>query len=125
MPSGEQLRTYALATSGKLVPARRLVRGGDCVRWITGLAGDELSGNRRGALLAVVSRDGRRVIAAGRAGRCAGFSMATNTLFTCLHTDSACPVPPNGRATTRQLFWFLDGTLDDLLDRFHRDFADE
>ena len=32
----EQLRTYVLDAQGKPVPMRRLSRGGDCVRWITG-----------------------------------------------------------------------------------------
>ncbi|MHC4402342.1 MAG: formylglycine-generating enzyme family protein, partial [Planctomycetota bacterium] len=118
----EQLRTHAMTASGRFVPVRRLARGGDCVRWITGLAGNDLGQDRRWALLAVVSRDGRRVIATGRAGEGAGFSVATNTLFTCLHTDSTIEVPPAGQATTRQLFWLVDGTLDDLPDRLRRDF---
>ena len=85
----------------------------------------ELGENPRWALLAVVSRDGRRVIATGRAGEGAGFSVATNTLFTCLHTDATIEVPPRQQATTRQLFWFIDGTLDDLLNRFQRDFDND
>jgi hypothetical protein len=117
----EQLRTFALSGERQFVPARQLARGGDCVRWITGLAGNELGEEPRWALLAVASRDGRRVIATGRAGEDAGFSVATNTLFTCLHTDSLCRIPPKQQATTRQLFWFIDGTLDDLVDRFRRD----
>lgn len=121
----EQLRTFVLSGEREFVPVRRLARGGDCVRWITGLAGDELGEDRRWALLAVVSRDGDRVIATGRVGEDAGFSVATNTLFTCLHTDSVRQVPPRQQTTTRQLFWFLDGTLDDLLSRFRRDFDDD
>jgi hypothetical protein len=107
----EQLRTYVLTASGEFVPARRFARGGDCVRWITGLGSDELGEDPRWALLAVVSRDGRRVIATGRAGKGTGFSVATNTLFTCLHTGSLCQVPPQNQVTTRQLFWFIEGTL--------------
>ena len=118
----EQLRTYALAASGQFVPARMLARGGDCVRWITGPSGKELGEKPRWAVLAVVSRDGRHVIATGRAGQGGGFSVATNTLFTCLHTDSVCQVAPRRQTATRQLFWFLDGTLDDLLERFWEDF---
>ncbi len=121
----EQLRTYVLSGERQFVPARRLARGGDCVRWITGLAGNELGENPRWALLAVVSRDGRRVIATGRAGEGAGFSVATNTLFTCLHADATIEVPPRQQATTRQLFWFLDGTLDDVLNRSRREFDDD
>ena len=117
----EQLRTHVLTAKGAFVPMRRLSRGGDCVRWITGPTGTELGENPRRALLAVVSRDSRRVIATGRAGEGSGFSVATNALFTCLHTDSTVEVPPSGQATTRQLFWFLEGTIDDLLVRCRRD----
>jgi len=74
------------------------------------------------ALLAVVARDGRGVIAAGRAGRESGFSVATNTLFTCLHADATIDVPPGQEAASRQVFWFLDGSPDDLRKRLDRDF---
>jgi hypothetical protein len=121
----EQLRTFVLSGERQFLPARRLARGSDCVRWITGLAGSDLGQDPRWALLAVVSHDGHRVIATARGGGGAGFSVATNTLFTCLHTDSLCRVPPQEQATTRQLFWFIDGTLDDLVDRFRRDFDDD
>ena len=50
----EQLRTYVLDGKGALVPMRRLSRGGDCVRWITGPAGREL-----GERSAVVAPGGR------------------------------------------------------------------
>ncbi len=117
----EQLRTYVLAGDGKFVPMRRLSRGGDCVRWITGPSTKELGEGLPAVLLAVVSRDGRRVIATGRGAGGSGFSVATNTLFTCLHTDSAVEVGPGKQATTRQLFWFLEGTLEDLLGRARRE----
>jgi len=116
----EQLRSYALNSAGEFVLMRRLSRGGNCVRWITGARASELGENQRWALLAVVSRDGRRVVASGRVGS-DGLSVATNTLFTCLHTDSTVKVPPNHETTTRQAFWFLEGSLDDLLTRFRRD----
>jgi len=117
----EQRRTWALGADGKWVPMRRLSRGGQCVRWITGADMRELGAGLRWALLAVVSRDGQAVIASAR---CDGrdFSLATNTLFTCLHTDSTVDVPPNGKATTRQRLYFLKGTLDGLLRRFREDF---
>jgi len=73
------------------------------------------------AILAVVSRYGRSVIASGRAGENAGISVATNAMFTCLHTDSTVQVPASGRVTTQQFFWFLDGNLEDLLRRACRD----
>ena len=63
----EQLRTYALSTGGEFVPARRLARGGARVRWITRLTGDALGQDPHSAVLAVVSRDQRQVIVAGRA----------------------------------------------------------
>jgi len=116
----EQLRTYALNSAGEFVPVRRLSRAGDCVRWITGVRASELGDHQRWALLAVVSRDGQRVVASGRVGG-EGPSVATNTLFTCLHTDSTMRVPPNQQATARQMFWFLEGSLDDLLMRFRHD----
>jgi hypothetical protein len=118
----EQLRTYALSADGKFVPARRLARGDDCVRWINGLNGEQLGKDRRWAVLAVVSRDSRRIIATGRAAPGADFSVGTNTLFTCLHTDSTVPMAPGQRVTTRQLFWFIEGTLDDLLGQVQREF---
>jgi hypothetical protein len=117
----EQLRTHVLADRGQWVPMRRLSRGGNCVRWITGPTGKELEEGLRWAVLAVASRDGRSVIATGRAGEGKGFSVATNTLFTCLHADSTVEVPPRGKATTLQLFWFLKGTLSDVLGRMQRD----
>jgi len=117
----EQLRTYVLTADGKSTPMRRLSRGGDCVRWITGPTGQELGEPLRWAILAVVSRDGRSVIATGRAGNATSFSIATNAMFTCLHTDSTVQVEARENTTTRQFFWFLDGTLDDLLKRCRRD----
>jgi formylglycine-generating enzyme required for sulfatase activity len=117
----EQLRTYVLTADGRFTPMRQLSRGGDCIHWITGPTGKELGEPLRWAALAVVSRDGRRVVATGRAGNAAGFSISTNAMFTCLHTDSTVQVPANGKTTTRQFFWFLEGTLGDLLDRCRRD----
>jgi formylglycine-generating enzyme required for sulfatase activity len=117
----EQFRTYALAADGKFIPMRRLSRRGECIRWITGPASTELGSPQRWAVLAVVSRDGRRIIATGRAGNASRFSTSTNTLFTCLHTNSTVRVEAGGKLTTRQFFWFLDGTLDDLLKRCRRD----
>jgi len=119
----EQLRTYALSTEGEFVPARRLGRGGARVRWITRLAGDDLGQDPHSAVLAVVSRDQRQVIVAGRAGPATRFTLATNTLFTCLHADSSVPLAAGQQATTRELFWFLEGTLDTLRDRISREFA--
>jgi formylglycine-generating enzyme required for sulfatase activity len=117
----EQLRTYALGADGKFVSVRKLPRGGDSVRWINRFSGEELK-NQRWALLAVVSRDKRRVIAAGMGGPATEFSDGSNSLFTCLHTESTIQVPAGQEATSRELFWFLEGTLDDLLRRFHKEF---
>lgn len=117
----EQLRTYALDGSGKFVLLRRLSRSGDCVRWITGPSLKELGDHVPYAVLAVVSRDGQSIIASGRAGENAGFSVATNAIFTCLHTDATTQVPAAGQATTQQFFWFLDGSLEVLRERVSRD----
>ena len=103
------------------MPLRRLSRGGDCVRWITGLSMNDLGDHVPCAVLALLSRDGRSVIASGRAGENAGLSVATNAMFTCLHTDSTVQVPAAGQATTQQFFWFLEGSLMDLLRRASRD----
>jgi len=119
----EQRRTYALGADGKFVPMRRLSRGGDCIHWITGPAPSELGGIPRWALLAVVARDGQWVVASGRGGQGQGYAVATNALFTCLHTDSAVDVPPRGTATSRQRFYFLKGSLDELARRFRADFG--
>jgi hypothetical protein len=116
----EQLRTYVLNAKGEFLPMRRVSRRGNCVRWITGGSTEELGGDLAWAVLAVISRDGRRIIATGRAGEGNGFSVATNTMFTCLHTDSTVPVPPNQPKTTQQYCWFLEGTLDDLSARVRR-----
>ena len=89
--------------------------------WITGSNPNELGADQRWAVLAVVSRDGRSVIGSGRAGESTGFSVATNTVFTCLHTDATTSVPAGGQVTTRQFLWFLDGNLDDLLRRARQD----
>jgi len=120
----EQRRTYALGADGKFIPMRRLSRGGDCIRWITGADMRELGADLRWAVLAVVSRDGNSVIASARGGQEKQFSVATNTLFTCLHTDSTVDVGPKGKATTRQRFYFLKGGLDELLRRFREDFKE-
>ena len=59
---------------------------------------------------------------AGAGASCAPvYSISTNAMFTCLHTDSTVRVQANGKTTTRQFFWFLEGTLDNLLDRCRRD----
>ena len=117
----EQLRTYVLAADGTFAPMRRFSRGGNCVRWITGPTAKELGEPLRWSVLAVVSRDGRRIVATGRAGNATAFSIATNTLFTCLHTDSTVRVKSAGKTITRQFFWFLEATLDDLHTRCRRD----
>ena len=114
-------RTYALSASGEFVPARHLSRGNTRVRWITRLNGEELGADPRWAVFAVVSRDKQHAVAAGRADRAVSFTLANNTLFTCLHTDSVVAVAPGGKTTTREFFWFLDGTLDDLRARVQRD----
>jgi len=119
----EQLRTHVLDAEGRLVPMRRFSRRGDCARWITGMDPAELGADLRQALLGVQSRDGAAVIGAGRAGEGHAFSVATNTLFTCLHTDSTVEVPARGEKTTRQLFYFLKGDLTALLRRFRDDFG--
>ena len=119
----EQRRTYALAADGKFVPMRTLTRGGDCIRWITGAPMSELGGNLRWAVLAVVSHDGRWVIASARGGQGEHFAVCTNTLFTCLHTDGTVNVPASSKATTRQRLYFLKGTLGDLLKRVRADFG--
>ncbi len=119
----EQLRTLVLDGKGKLVPMRRFSRGGDCVRWITRMDPAELGADLRWALLAVPSRDGGAVIAAGRAGEGNAFSAVTNSLFTCLHTDNTVEVPAKGRTTTRQIFYFLKGDPAALLKRFRDDFG--
>lgn len=116
----EQLRTYVLNAAGEFVPIRRLSRGGDCVRWITGPSAKELGQDLRWSVLAVVSRDGHSIISTGRVGKGSEFSVATNTLFTCLHTDATVQVAPGQQTTTRQFFWFLKGTLDDLLKQARR-----
>jgi formylglycine-generating enzyme required for sulfatase activity len=118
----EQLRTYALGADGQFVSVRKLPRGNDFVRWINRFRGEELGKNPRWALLAVVSRDRRRVIAAGVGGPGTDFSDSSNSLFTCLHTESTIQVPAGQEATSREIFWFLEGTLDDLLRRFHKEF---
>jgi formylglycine-generating enzyme required for sulfatase activity len=117
----EQIRTYVLTAAGRFLPMRRLSRGGDCVHWITGPGGQEWGGKPHRVVLAVVSRDGRGVIATGQAAPGMDFSLATNTCFTCLHTDSTIEVPGGKQATSRQVFWFLEGALEDLLGRLDRD----
>ena len=119
----EQLRTFALNAEGEFVPLRSLSRGGDCVRWISGPNVEELGSPLRWAVLAVVSRDGSSTIATGRRGSASGFSVATNTLFTCLHADATTEVPPAGQITTRQWFWFIEGDLDALRRRVATDLA--
>ncbi len=119
----EQLRTHVLDAEGNPVPMRNFSRRGECVRWITGMHPAELGADLRWALLAVQSRDGAAVIGAGRAGEGHAFTVATNTLFTCLHTDSTVEVPAKGERATRQLFYFLKGDLTALLRRFRDDFG--
>jgi formylglycine-generating enzyme required for sulfatase activity len=118
----ELFRMQVLTAEGDLAPMRGFSRRGDCVRWITGMDPAELGGELPWALLAVPSRDGDAVIAAGRAGEGSAFSVATNTLFTCLHTDSTVEVPARGRKTTRQMLYFLKGDGAALLQRFRDDF---
>lgn len=120
----EQLRTYVLTAKGKFVPMRNLSRSDNCVRWITGPNAAEWGPNAPHSMLAVVSRDEQRVIATGRGSPATDFSASTNTLFTCLHTDSTVQVPPNDEASTRQYFFFLKGSLEDLLKRFRQESAE-
>ena len=121
----EELRTFALGADGRFVPVRKLDRGNDCVRWINRISGKELGENPRWALLAVESRDNRRIIATGQAGPGTEFTVGTNTLFTCLHADSSIQVAAGQQATIREIFWFLEGSREDLLRRFHEEFASQ
>lgn len=118
----EQFRTYALDAQGNFIPMSRLSRGGDCVRWITGMEPEELGKDIRWAMLAVCSRNGDAIIASGRGGDGCDFTARTNSLFTCQHTDSTVDIPAKGRKTTRQVFYFLRGDLPTLLKRFRKDF---
>ena len=77
----EQLRTYVLKADGTFAPMRRFSRRGDCVRWIAGMDRGELGKDIRWALLAVVSRDGKAVIATGRAGKGKDYWLATDTKY--------------------------------------------
>lgn len=117
----EYRRTYVLNAEQQFVSMRRLSRHGDCVRWITGPQMRELGDGIRWAVLAVVSRDGRQIVATGRAGAARDFGVNGNALFTCLHADSTITVPAGQRATTEQLFWFIEGTLDDLVQQCRKD----
>ena len=121
----EELRTFALGADGQFVPVRRLARGKQCVRWVTRFSGEQLGEDPRWALLAVVSRDHRRIIAAGQAGPHTEFSVGSNTLFTCLHTDSTAQVAAGQQVATREIFFFLEGTREDLLRRFRQEFSAE
>ncbi len=120
----ELLRTFALDPRKAFVPMRRFSRGGPCVRWIAYMDPAEIGPDLRWALMGVTSR-GRResVIGTGRAGPARQYIVATNPAFTCLHADSSVDVPASGTATTRQMFYFLNGTLDTLRSRFVRDFG--
>jgi formylglycine-generating enzyme required for sulfatase activity len=117
----EELRTFALSAGGTFVPVRRLARSDNCTRWRTILSGEELGKDLHWAVLAVVSRDNRRIIATGRAGDGTAFSLGTNSLFTCLHTDSTVAAAPGEKAVSRQFFWFLEGGRDELLRRVRQD----
>lgn len=117
----EQLRTYTLNADGEFIPVRHLARGSTCVHWINRYSGQELGANSKWGVLTVVSRDKQHVIAAGRADKAIRFTLASNRLFTCLHTDSVVRVAAGEKATTRGMFWFLDGTLDDLRTRIQSD----
>jgi formylglycine-generating enzyme required for sulfatase activity len=119
----ELLRTCVLNGEGELLPVRRFSRQGECVRWITGPEPVELGEKLRWAFLAVPSRDGSAVIAAGRAGEGSDFRFANNSLFTCLHTDSTVEVPAKGRKTTRQVLYFTKGKPTAALRRFRKDFG--
>jgi hypothetical protein len=120
----ELQRTAALDARQEFVPMRRLSRRGPCVRWIAYMDPAELGPSLPWALMGVTSR-GRRpaVMGTGRAGAGHGYVVATNPAFTCLHADSTVDVPARGRATTRQMFYFMAGGLDDLRARFRRDFG--
>jgi hypothetical protein len=114
----ELLRTHVLTAGGTFVPLRRLSRGGDCVRWITGPRMAELGEALDKTVMAVRSRDGRWVIGTGQVSEAPAHSLANNALFTCLHADATAVAPASGRVTTRQLFWFIEGNLEDLRRRF-------
>jgi len=114
----EGLRTYALTKDDTFALIRNFQRPGECVRWITGSVGPELTNLRR-AMLAVVSQDGKWVVACARADEDGRFSVSCNTCFTCLHADSDYPV--NKNRSSRFRMYFLRGGLDDMLARFDSD----
>ena len=112
----------ALTKDDKFIPIRKFKRPGECIRWITGSVGPELDNLRR-AMLAVISRDGKWVVACARADKDGIFSVSCNTCFTCLHADSKYPV--DKQRASRFRMYFLKGRLGDLLVRFKEDLRRE
>ncbi len=91
------------------MPVRHLARGNTRVHWINRYSGNELDTQSKWGVLAVVSRDKQHIIAAGRADHAISFTLASNTLFTCLHADSIVSVAAGAKTMTREIFWFHDG----------------
>jgi hypothetical protein len=111
-------RTYVLTRDSQFKRLRDVERRGECIRWAARLADPELE-QIRWAVMAVVSRDGKRVAACARADRDAQFVFGSNSVYTCLHADAAIPVV-NTRSSRERLY-FLDGDLDALRKRFMHD----
>ena len=114
----EGLHTYTLTNKDDFVLIRNFERPSNCVRWIVGSVGPELTNLKR-AMLAVTSQDGKYVIGCARADKDGHFSVACNMCFTCLHPDSSYPVDKS--RSSRLRMYFLKGGLDDLLSRFDDD----
>ena len=119
----ELLRALVLDGEGRLMLLRRCSRVGECVRWITGMDPAELGADMKWAMLAVPARDGGAIISSGKAGEGRDFTVAMNTFFTCMHTDSTVTVPARGTAMTRQVLYFITGDPADVLSRFRADFG--
>lgn len=72
-------------------------------------------------LVAVVAADGQHVLGlAWERPR----SILSNWFIPCVHADPMWPqCPPKSRVEVRGMLYLIEGTLDDLLDRYREDFA--
>lgn len=118
----ELTRTYMLVGGKTFVPMISLERQGEFPRWITGPKEQDPGAEGRACLVAIVSRDGKWVIANGRADIGEKLWVSSNPCLNCIHAECQLTINPNQTRIAHGRLYFLQGGLEELLNRYRSDF---
>ena len=90
--------------------------------WEPGRSWFTEEGQADAPLIATVSKDGKRIVALAFDN---AYKIMTNCELPCIHADPALPDCEDlGIVRIRGKMYFVEGTLQDVLERFHKDFPE-